>query len=415
MQEILILILFFLLIFNYTINRDFAFPPVIFHGIWFLVILIHYLTSVYQLLPIPKLSFLTVITIMTGHLFFTFGGLLVFRFVRISENQPNFRDIKLTVNKTIIDAVLGITLLLTPLFIWKAIHIGGSTKLIYFFINLRSEIVKSRGEVFGILKYSINFFIFNLLLSKLYHELSGKRIASFMRLALATLLMIIYSIFSTGRTFLLFAICLLVSATVMTNRITLKSIVKIGFFLALLFTIFSFIFMKGMSINWSMEKNLSVFGEVTLQYVLGGVVGFDTFVKSHAEITSGEFLFRFFKAILYKSGITANPPIDLVRPFIFKPIPTNVYSIFYTYVYDYGIIFSMIMLFIFGFLSNLSYIMLKSRKLIFIVIYGILLYCNLMSFFQEQMVTLASQWIQLIGLSFIVFQITFRNKQGRNN
>lgn len=84
-------------------------------------------------------------------------------------------------------------------------------------------------------------------------------------------------------------------------------------------------------------KNLD--GEYTAflveQYVLRNFTAFDT-VEPCSSAHWGENVFRIFYAVTYKLGICTVEPIEVVLPWVTKPVVTNTYTCLYPFFKDFG-------------------------------------------------------------------------------
>lgn len=155
--------------------------------------------------------------------------------------------------------------------------------------------------------------------------------------------------------------------------------------------------------------------------ILGG--GFQSFALyfltplsafSSSEIWAGgagetQFITRIFLRILEFAGLYAGEIQSLVLGYAFVPMPTNVYTFAHAAISDFGygyfIYFSVIGI-TYGFAFSFSRNSSINRA-----IQGFLYYPILMSVFQDQWMTIASQWIQIFALIFIVHQLY--DKRGR--
>jgi oligosaccharide repeat unit polymerase len=164
--------------------------------------------------------------------------------------------------------------------------------------------------------------------------------------------------------------------------------------------------------NLSIGENVgSVFSSV-LDYLLGGVYAFNSVIRSGFMPDYGENTLRFFIAAANSLGLTDSEPKPLVMPFINNPVISNVYSVYYPYAKDFwyfGILFNALWAYIHSWL----YYRVK-RNFIILFLYSILLYPLIMSFFQDQYMSLFSTWLQMIflaciALPFIRYSNRFRS------
>jgi len=87
------------------------------------------------------------------------------------------------------------------------------------------------------------------------------------------------------------------------------------------------------------------------------------------------------------------------------PLPTNVYTIYYTYFLDYGYLGVFILMFIIGIFSSLVFkrAYIKKEK-IYIFLYGMVFAGLIISCANEFFFTTVSYWIQAIIFLYIIYR-----------
>ena len=179
-----------------------------------------------------------------------------------------------------------------------------------------------------------------------------------------------------------------------------------------LFATFALVLHKAGGESLSLSENIaSVFSSV-LDYLLGGAYAFNSVVTSGFRLDHGENTFRFFFAAANSLSLTDNKPKELVMPFINNPVISNVYSVYYPYAKDFwyfGILFNGLWAYIHSWL----YYRVK-RSFIILFLYSILLYPLIMSFFQDQYMSLFSTWLQMVLLGCIALPFIRYSHQSRS-
>lgn len=121
---------------------------------------------------------------------------------------------------------------------------------------------------------------------------------------------------------------------------------------------------------------------------------------------------RFFVAVASALGLTSTPVPPLVQPFIFVPNPTNVYTFAQLAYRDFGWYAACYFAFlggVYGLLFSLPRHITSVRVLV-----GFSFYPLVLSFFHDQFLTLASQWIQIAAAAILLAAIyAWFQDQGR--
>lgn len=153
----------------------------------------------------------------------------------------------------------------------------------------------------------------------------------------------------------------------------------------------------------SLMENMSSFLKDTVIYLVGGLNALDKFVHSNYIIDNGNNTFRFYLAVLYKLGLSDSLPPPLIQEYISVPFQTNVYTIYYHYIKDFGSYsIALIILFFIAFFHNFLYTIsrvLNKWYLNYLVV--VFMYPLIMSFFQEQYFSLFSTWLQILIYTFL--------------
>lgn len=401
MIELLLLFLFFLVFFNYMLLRDYAYPPFIFSAVWLFVLFVYYLLAFTDIVE-HVLSDSTLIIFGTGVLLFSAGGLIhYFLLGRIHWNS-RILDYHIKINRLLDNFFFWTPLALLPFFIKKAITIASHSEIDNFFIGLRSQLT-SYTEDFGILKYAISIAFFNVWFRTLLTELeSGKNRP---RYYISFVVALAYVVFSTGRGYLFLLLTPILGIKLITDKFSIKHVAYFPFIFLVFFSLFAIILGKGGSLTVPFLENVVNISVALANYLTGPLSAFDVYLKSHEELSYGHHSFRFIYALLFKVGLTNTSPVDLIQPFVFVPFPVNVYTVYYTYSRDFGVVASLLFVGFFGFLHSFFYYKVRSGTGSFLsyYMYALMLFPVLMSFFQDQFLSLISLWIQFLCFSVLFF------------
>lgn len=387
-------------LFNYYLNKTMGYPPFLFSLIWFIVVFFHFLCFTFDLMIIYELSFKALFIYTLGVVLFTLGGLAVklkFKPQIANLDETHFFEIR----KNIDVLLIGITLIFLPVFVFKSYELA-IEYMIYdsLFAGLRNSSVQEQDVGFS--KYGITFSYVSFFVQSyqfVYNKINK------IKLILSALILLVFCVFSTGRTFFIFYLCLFFGILIVFQKLKRKYLIYGMLGIIFLFATIGILLNKGGSVENTLVENISGIFESFMVYFIGSLSAFDAFIHSNYESTYGENSFRFLYSILYKTGMVEGKPIDLVDQYASVPFDTNVYSIYKIYFQDFGMLFMMIMIFSMAILHTFFYLKaITERKFIPTFFYSILLYPLFMSFFQEQYLTLIPTWIYL---SFIVMFLNF--------
>lgn len=388
---------------NYKFSKDLFYPPTLFSIIWVTVIF----SYVVFLTINPESNFIvdikTLIVFLVGQIFFSISGLATsLYFVKFDKKLPSNYILTFPIDKILTFFLL----LMFPFYLKAIIAIAESSKYakLNFYLALRHEYVNN-GVTLGILDYlnTISIFTFALFQykSNFLSSNPNKSVKTTLFKILVYSISFSFAFLSTGRTYFVLLISLYLAFKAMAKKIKKQHVITGCFVFLLLFIGNSLILGKGSSVEDSFEENVvSVIESFTI-YFLGGLYGFDYVIKNETSFGLGENVFRFFIVIANKVMLTDKTPNELVMPFITNPIVSNVYTIYYNYFKDFGY-FGVLFNLIWGSLHSFFYLRVKQKSsFLNVYIYALLVYPLVMSFFQDQYMSLLSTWIQLLFFGLI--------------
>ena len=398
--SIVLIFLFLTVVADNIFEKSILYPPFIFNLIWFMVIFIYFIYKIFDPDEMDTLHSNTLIFIAVSNFFFSLGGFYVLTNLKKKSLDIFFKPTK--VPEIVGDIVIMVTLLSLVLLFFKAKEYASEIQANNFFISLRFQLTNMRIS-YGILEY---FMVFGLFASlyRLYtfNDFSDLRTKEKLKLILSILISFAFLALSTARTsFFLYFITFLMTIY-LKGKIRRKYIWS--FFIAsiLSFLIVGVVLNKGGSLTDSLGENIRSGINHFLAYFEGPVLAFDRFLNSDFIHTYGKNTFRFFFALLYKLGIIETQPLDIVKEWILVPYPTNVYTVFYPYIMDFGIVACWVIIFLFGLVHTWLFYRSKTSGNHFKMITAYSYYPLLMVFFQDQYFSLLSQWIQMWFYSFLI-------------
>jgi oligosaccharide repeat unit polymerase len=397
----ILIILVVIVVINNKFEKSILYPPFIFSSIWVLVIFIYVIFKIIDPGEMDKLHNKTLLFLAVSNILFSLGGIYTLYYMNKKPSRIIFIPSKIP--EIIGDVIIIITLVTLILVFFKAKELASEVEAQNFFIALRYQLTSVR-HTYGVLDYFLSFGLFaslyRLLTFEKFSDLGFKRIT---KLIVSMIITFGFLVLSTGRTYFFFYMITALIIIYLKGRVRVRYIV--GFFLSalILFIFIGVILNKGGNMENSFRMNINSSLNHLLAYFEGPLLAFDRFLNSEISHTYGENTFRFFIALLYDLNLSDKPPIDIVNKWIMVPYPTNVYTIFYQYFMDFGILGCWIVIFLFGLVHTWMFYRAKTSGNHFKMITAYTFYPLLMVFFQDQYFSLLSFWIQLWFYSFMIF------------
>lgn len=394
-----LLVCFLITIFNFFVWRDIKSPSVLHALLWTSILALHSFVS-HGLFP---LRFETHLIVIFSMLLFSLGS--IFSLTIFKNMGCKTKSFCVLPKNNIIKFYLYIAFIGLPFFILRAYDLASHGSTGNFLIDVRLSLtggLSSQG--YGTLGYlvPIAFSCFYLLL------LNKKRSLKSPLIICTFFMCLLYSILSTGRTFLflLFIPSLFILALTRAKYLTIKkNIIFVGG-LFIVFVVFGSFLGK---LGSDLHGLLSIFWI----YLLGGITAFQELFSNQDIFTYGNYSFRTFYAIFKKIGFDVDVQ-NLIQKYVHIPYPTNVYSVFSSYFLDFGIYFVFIAQFIFGLFHSCLFLLSKKKNLYAILIYSLSMYMLFMQFFQDQYFSLLSQWI-IYGFILLLPFVRIRIVKSPNN
>lgn len=393
---------FFILVVNYIVfNKKPMHPAVLFAGLWFAILLIHFIsrfTVLDKLLPVSSDTFLI---LFVGVLFFSTGA-FIHTIVSERRNAAELSGSNLTIADFNIHPYLQYFLLAViaiglPIYIQASYKLFIASQLDNFFIGLRTELTEG-GKDIGPAKYFMSFSFVAYAFS-IFAMVKDNTRKNKMLFFLTLLITITYAVFATGRTFLFIIFIEYIGIRYIVSRnFSFQKILRMLALFVLIFSIIGVIYGKGGSAEGALADNLDMASQTTAIYIVSPINALDQEVQNQQNtVYDGNNSLQFFIKLI--NQLTPFPIFkvrDIIQPYVFVPYPTNVYTYYSLYIRDFGPFYAWILLAVFGFLHTAIHNKaLRSTNVRFIFYYAFLLYPLLMSFFGDQYFSLISTWIQI--------------------
>lgn len=387
MIEVLLIVTFFGVFLSSRRASELGNPFQIYFSVWFFIIFLYWLsaetfspisTKLGLLILSEKLIVLSLLVIIK----FRSRSYFVSRpCIRISK----FQDRSIIFWQTIAAVML-------PFVFLRAGELANGESLFSAvgYINLRHALTEG-GENYGFLGY---FFTLSFVISSLTVFSHRQKLANLGRLIFSIIISLFYLYLSTGRTFILLFLCLMIIPLVVIGFVGLRGIFVALFFLLMLFVFVAFISARGISTDVSFLSNIDLLLTNVRGYTIAPLLAFSDLIASNPPLDWGVNVFRSFISIIHTFGLTDVEPVSLIKDYAFVPDPTNVYTVYEVYFRDFsyfGMIFPVVFLI-------MHYVLYKKAVRgggVWIFFYAASVYPLLMQFFQDQYFSLLSTWLQI--------------------
>jgi oligosaccharide repeat unit polymerase len=390
-----------LILVNYWLGRSVLYPPFLFCSIWLLDL------TIYRFSPkeFDALHTNTLALLAMGAVFFTLGGILAMLFPKalitarflLTRFPPRNDLVKPAV---ILFLACGIPLLLHNLLVLASQGTGNT-----IFQQARNAGVAGAGggQLAGGNPLGTYFTLWSLYAAPLF--LIERRDKSFW---VMTSIAFMASLLSTGRLPFLMLISSLTCVELMkTNRHRFWSALKFARIPILLFIclFFGLLFLN---------KDTSIFeggiGAIMLLFLVGYVIGptaaLDYFLQHPQDYgDSPNHTFKFFLSIASRLHLVAYQESTRVD-FVNLPVPTNVYTVYISYLSDFGLYGALIAIAIIGLLQTLLYRKARTGSTLGIYFFAITLFALFLSIFSDEYASFGSY---IDSLAFAAIYIVLRS------
>ncbi|MEO8111166.1 MAG: O-antigen polymerase [Ginsengibacter sp.] len=402
-ELIFILLHLFVFLANYLLaNKNLFYPSVLFSLSWTVILTLHFIFGFTILDQLYPLGIDTFFIVFIGTLSFSFGCFMMSLYrqhrrferpIHLQFEPPIFR-ISLRL-RMIFLAILVIGL---PFYIQASYRVFLASHIDDFFVGLRTELSYGDEDI-GVTKYLVtfSFVIFSI---NYYTYLKQKSNLNLLIVIFTFIVTVTYSILATGRSYFFMILSIYLGLSYLIKKgFSLKKYITPVLIFSLLFISIGILYGKGGSRDDSLKENLKSSSETTAIYLVSSLSALDMERKNHVRAKyGGENTLLFFVKIGQKLDLLSNVKAGtLLSEFVFVPYPTNVFTFYSPYIRDYGVLYAWIMIAFFG--ASHTWIFHKAvntKNIRYSLYYSFLLYPALMSFFQDQYMSLFSTWLQII-------------------
>lgn len=201
---------------------------------------------------------------------------------------------------------------------------------------------------------------------------------------------IISSLLTTGRTLIFLDFTSITTILYFQSIIKKKTIIILGIAFITLFISLAFLLEKGESESNAFEKiswNIKV-------YSLSGLMGFNEYIATGEPNILGPLLVPNQIKTLFNI-----PPTPTSFPFVYTPLPTNIYTAYFPWFHDGGVFGVILGFVLFGFTSMYLFKRRYTNQ-INLFLYSISLYPLIMTIFDEQYIRAYPLWA-MVFLNYI--------------
>ncbi|MBR4714499.1 MAG: oligosaccharide repeat unit polymerase [Paludibacteraceae bacterium] len=161
-----------------------------------------------------------------------------------------------------------------------------------------------------------------------------------------------------------------------------------------------------------MVRHSSQFSSVTADfvrtYIVGNMSAFDTLRPCSAE-HFGENTFRLFYAVLYKTGLSSTEPVEVILPWIEKPLVTNTYTGMYPFYVDFGVAGVIIFAIILGSIYGWTFKKAQCGSNFNILVYAVFSQIVFTQYVADMLFSNTAIYVKMILLLLIPFYVTKNN------
>jgi oligosaccharide repeat unit polymerase len=226
----------------------------------------------------------------------------------------------------------------------------------------------------------------------------------------------IYSIFATGRTFVILLFSFVTGIALISRRVSPKRVVSQGIIgVIVLFLIFGYLLEKGLNSSIPLTENMPVMAMHVQSYTLGYLSALKLDLDEEIPMTYGVHTFRTVLEVLARLdlGFEARPwgqdiqNVSMQFNSEWRSVAMADHTVYQPYLKDFGILGALIIQLLIGLLHGYLYRNADQGDPFYMILYGLFLYPLLMQFFQDLYFTLLSFWIQITIVIYLHFKAPY--------
>ena len=327
-------------------------PAVLFSLVWFIILLFHFIIRLTILNELPPLRISTFLIFFIGVVSFSFGTFLQTTIWQKNHSEGGVIQIQedIPISLTLRYGLVAIILVVLPFYIKASYQMFLTSQIESFFVGLRTELVYGDEDI-GPWKYVGTLSYVTLGINLIAYYKKRNRVNLYL-LIFSTILSLAYAVLSTGRILYLMLLAIYAGVAFIYNKnFSIKRILRLVGIFMIFFILMGVLYGKGGDTESTFKQNIEPAAEVTSIYLVSSLNSLDHDLKNQYFVTySGNYSLRFFTKIARKLHIL--PPADeaqIVQNFVFVPYPTNVYTMYYKYIRDFGRVYAWVILFCMAF------------------------------------------------------------------
>jgi oligosaccharide repeat unit polymerase len=385
---------FSLIFINYYVSQSALYPPTVFVTLWSLALFFLVLSGDF----FYPISAFTLLIFTLGSLAFSLGGLFAMQYRYSVVHQASDHT------SQILDLLLIFLIIISPLYFMKLQDLSAMSGVDDYFIGLRAQTSTGlkENEGVGIFAYIVALANFAALaaFSETFRS-SYSKLKAWLFLVLAFSL----NLNSAGRFGAFLLLFSLTCVYILRKGIKLKMVFTTVFIFVLVFSVPAVLLGKGGNLESSLSENVTSMVESLQIYTLSGLIAFDQTILNPGETASNNRSFRFFFSLLNSVGFDIElESINL--EFIYTPHLTNIYTIYFTYYSDFGLLGLVVIMFLLGFAFSIFYRFAKLGGPEFIFLYSLIFGMLLLTLANEPFLTGLSYLIQAVIFALILYNVT---------
>ena len=378
---------------NYLVARSWLYPPVLFCTWWSATLIILQASSG-LFYPVGHYS---IIIYILGALAYSVGALFAWvipSFARpfLSRIPAQEREIGMLFIAIVISVLVAL-----PFLIMHTHWLAASSSYDSFWVAVRRAYTDQNELPGGGALGAVNLAPVYIVLSYIavYELTFNPRYRRTLFIFLGSVL--VFQILTTARAYVMqFLIGAISIVAIRRDRAPIKAAIAVSVLFLFLFGLFQFE-LKEMDADWNASGNEKVvsFFRGLAGYTAGPLVAFDRVIMKPNQVPNTWKIYKPFVRIINKFG--AGLP-ELSRNLAYTDIApgliTNVYTFYFTYYVDFGIIGALLASALFGFVSTIVFRMARSNSPLGTVLYALVVYGIVMSTFAESFCLEVTLWVK---------------------
>lgn len=383
---------------GWYITRDVFSPFVLQPGVWFGILLLFYLSDP-ELYPIIHDFPISLIVWTISFLGVAYPTYYYLPDHSLISRRPPLLASVLTPSRLVLKLYLFIAIISVPLILYTLMRYGmerGESNLMTYLRIASYDDTLDKPDL-GVAYYTIGVALIVFIFIFVYSSKKWLKI-------LAVVINVLAALISMSKTGFFVFLVPMVYVLYLRGKIKLRTI---GIIL-LIFIGFSIWFQYARSMA-SQQDSFSATSMLTI-YIMSPCVAFDYYVEPASATHFGEYVFRFYYAIMHSLGSNIEPVSNVLK-FVGVPEETNTYTILYPFYHDFGLPGVGLFGGLYGAFYAFLYKRAQSGQNVYFILYACFLNYLILQFVQENILSnfsLNLQYIILILFPYIFQQLSSR-------